>query len=130
MVSEGQLAWLVEASYKPGQVTQRLIDSSNLESIEWVDQSFQPYYLTKHQQGEPVRKIDLLTGNEVTLYKVNYAGKPPKDMQGWELDIDPALSYAYDKGLRFGILHRFTGQGCRCLRLGLLKRKVWWCVWG
>jgi DNA polymerase I len=82
-----------------------------LESIDWVDQSFQPYYLTKHEQGEPVRKIDLFTGNEVTLHKVNYAGKPPKDMQGWELDIDPALSYSYDKGLRFGVLHCLTDRG-------------------
>ncbi len=111
MVSEGQVAWLVGATYKTGLVTLRLITSHDLKSVEWDDRNFQPYYLTSQQHGEPVKKIDLFTGNELTLCKVRYTGKPPKDTKGWELDIDPALSYAYDKGLRFGALHRFNDQG-------------------
>ena len=109
MVSEGQLAWLVGASYKPGRTNLRLITSEDLQPIEWVDSNFQPYYLNTRKQGEPVKKIDLFTGNELTLYKVTYAVKPPKDAGSWEEDIDPALSYAYDNGLRFGVLHRFEG---------------------
>ena len=101
----------VGATYKTGLVTLRLITSPDLQSIEWVERDFQPYYLTTQKQNEPVKKIDLFTGNELTLYKVTYTGKPSKDTKAWQLDIDPALSYAYDKGLRFGILHRFNGNG-------------------
>ena len=111
MISEGELAWLVGATYKMGQVTLRLFSSPELEPIEWVDKDFQPYYLTSHEQGEPVRKIDLFTGKELKLKKVIFTGKPAKNTKGWELDVDPPLSYAYDKGLRFGILHRFEGDG-------------------
>ncbi|MGA2790325.1 MAG: DNA polymerase domain-containing protein [Candidatus Bathyarchaeia archaeon] len=111
MIPEGQSAWLVGATYKTGLVTLRLITSPGLESIEWIERDFQPYYLTTQKQGEPVKKIDLFTGNELTLNKVTYTGKPSKDTKAWELDIDPALSYAYDKGLRFGILHRFSENG-------------------
>ena len=110
MVSEGQSAWLVDVSYKTGQVTLRLVTSPGLKPIDWVDRDFQPYYLTTHQQGEPVKKLDLFTGNELELRKVNLRGKPAKDVKAWESDIDPAMSYAYDKGLRFGTLHRFSGN--------------------
>lgn len=110
MVSEGQLAWLVGAAYKTGQVKLRLITSQDLELIEWVDSGFQPYYLTKHEQGEPVRKLDLFTGKELQLWKSNLSGKLAKGTEGWESDLDPAMSYAYDNGLRFGVLHRFTGK--------------------
>jgi len=111
LISKGQLAWLVGSSYKPGQVTLKLFASLDLKPIDWADRGFQPYYLTPHGQGEPVKKIDLFTGNELTLYKITYTGKPSKDMKAWELDIDPALSYAYDKRLRFGVLHRFSDRG-------------------
>ncbi len=111
MVPEGKSAWLVGATYKTGLITLKLITSPDLESIEWVEREFQPYYLTTQKQGEPVKKIDLFTGNELTLNKVTYTGKPSKDTKAWELDIDPALSYAYDNGLRFGILHRFSDNG-------------------
>ncbi len=94
-----------------GQVNLRLITSHDLKPIEWVDKDFQPYYLTTHQQGEPVKKADLFTGNELDLRKVNLKGKPGGDVKAWELDIDPAMSYVYDNGLRFGILHRFNGNG-------------------
>ena len=33
-----------------------------------------------------------------------------KKVAGWESDIDPALSYVYDQGLRFGVLHRFEND--------------------
>jgi len=109
-LSEGQLAWLVGAIFKPGQVTLRLVDSSNQEPVEWTDRSYPPYYLSKHENGVPVKKIDLFTGNEVELRKVIFSGKLAKNTAGWELDIDPAMSYVYDNGLRFGVLHRFTGK--------------------
>ena len=112
MASDGQLAWLVNAVFKARQVTLRLITTPDLETVEWVDKDFQPYYLTKtaYEQSEPIKKVDLFTGNELTLYKVVSSGKPSKDTQVWEADIDPALSYAYDMGLRFGVFHRFNGH--------------------
>jgi DNA polymerase elongation subunit (family B) len=111
LVREGQSAWLVGATYKTGLVSLKLTTSTDLESIEWVERDFRPYYLTTEKRGELVKKLDLFTGEELTLYKVVYTGKPPKETKAWELDIDPALSYAYDKGLRFGVLHRFSDHG-------------------
>jgi DNA polymerase elongation subunit (family B) len=105
-----EYAWLVNATYDTGQVHLNLIGAKDLDQIHWVD-SFQPYYLTKQKkQGEIVKKIDLFTQNDLTLYKVNYLGRAPKEIDAWEMEVDPALSYAYDKGLRFGVLHRFEGN--------------------
>ena len=98
----------MDSSYSAGQVALNLIRASDLEPIRWIDSDFQPYYLTeKEQPSEPIKKLNLLTQKESTLYKVNYVGKAPKNIDSWELEIDPALSYAYDKNLRFGTLHRF-----------------------
>ena len=110
MVSKSQSAWLVGASYRAGQVTLRLITSPDLEVIEWVDRDFQPNYLTTHGQGELVKKVDLFTGKEVSLRKVKFVGKPARGLKGWELDIDPPMSYVYDKGLRFGVLHQLRNN--------------------
>ena len=110
MTTDGDAAWLVDASYATGQVSLRFIKAGDLEPIHRIDQ-FQPYYLTEdEQQGEPVRKLNLFTQNELTLYKVNYDKRPPKDIRAWESEIDPALSYIYDKRLRFGVLHRLEGN--------------------
>jgi hypothetical protein len=88
----------------------RFISAGDLEPIHRIDQ-FQPYYLTKDEQrGEPVRKLNLFTQNELTLYKANYDKKPPKEARAWESEINPALSYIYDKRLRFGVLHRLEGN--------------------
>ncbi len=82
-----------------------------MNSIRWTDSNFLPYYLTEQdQQGESVKKLNLFTQNELTLHKVNYSRKPPKNINAWESEIDPALSYVYDKRLRFGVLHRFDGN--------------------
>jgi DNA polymerase I len=84
------------------------MSSSGLQPIEWVDRDFQPYYLRTYEHGEPIKKIDLFTGSEVRLEKVHVLRKPARSLKGWELDIDPPMSYAYDKGLHFGVLHRFS----------------------
>ena len=47
---------------------------------------------------------------EKILNKISYASKAPKNVKGWELEVDPALSYAYDQGLRFGLVHSYEGQ--------------------
>jgi len=109
-VSENESAWLVGASYRAGQVTLRLITSPDFEPIEWVDRDFRPYYLTTHEHGEPVKKVDLFTGKEVNLQKVKFIGKSARRPGGWELDVDPSMSYVYDKRLRFGILHRLRNN--------------------
>jgi len=111
LTADGDAAWLVDASYAAGQVSLRFIKAGDLEPIHWID-LFQPYYLTEDEQrGEPVRKLNLFTQNELTLYKVNYGKRPPKEVRAWELEVDPALSYIYDKRLRFGVLHRLEGNG-------------------
>ena len=106
IVVPAETAWLVDASYEAGRVTLSLI-GANLEPFRWIDSNFHPYYLTEkeHDDGKVVKKIDLFSQSERTLYKVNVTRDTPKTITGWESEIDPALSYAYDKGLRFGLLH-------------------------
>ncbi|MCJ7506652.1 hypothetical protein MUP05_09335 [Candidatus Bathyarchaeota archaeon] len=102
------MAWLVDASYNAGHVTLLLLGARDLDPIHWTDSNFLPYHLTEQdEQGESVKKINLFTQNELTLHKVNYNRKSQKDINAWESEIDPALSYVYDKRLRFGVLHRF-----------------------
>ena len=108
MVTDVDLAWLVNVSHSAGQVSLSFIRARDGEPFRWVDSNFQPYYLTKEEDGgEPIGKRDLFTQNELTLHKVSYRGRPSKSIRGWEVDIDPGLSYVYDRGLRFGVLHRF-----------------------
>ena len=108
MVQDGDSAWLVDASYSPGQVILTLLGADDLEPTRWTDTNFRPYYLTeKSHRGEPIRKVNLFTQQEKTFQKVVYSGKPPKNVDAWELEIDPALSYVYDKKLRFGVLHSY-----------------------
>ncbi len=110
MTAHGDRAWLVDASYVAGQVTLNLIGENNLTPFQWSDSSFHPYYLTEEDTiGERVTKLDLFTQNERTLNKVNIPSAKKKVI-GWESDIDPALSYVYDRGLRFGVLHRFEND--------------------
>ncbi len=52
----------------------------------------------------------MFTEKERSLTRVTYAGAPPKAHAGWELHVDPALSYVYDNGLRFGVVHAFEGN--------------------
>ena len=101
-----ETAWLVDASYEAGRVTLSLI-GANLEPFRWIDSNFHPYYLTEkqHDDGKVVKKIDLFSQNDRSLYKVYMTRDTPKIITGWESEIDPTLSYAYDKGLRFGLLH-------------------------
>ena len=106
-----EMAWLIDASYSVGRVSLSLIRAGDLEPIRWIDSNFQPYYLTDEKEhGASVKKRNLFTENEMTLYKVNYDRRPSKNVRGWELDIDPALSYVYDRRLRFGVLHRLEGD--------------------
>jgi DNA polymerase elongation subunit (family B) len=108
LIQDGESAWLIDASYSPGQVILTLLGADNLEPTRWSDANFHPYYLTeKGHRGEPIKKVNLFTQQELTLQKVIYSGKSPKNIEGWELEIDPALSYVYDKKLRFGGLHKY-----------------------
>ena len=110
-MADEDLAWLVDASYSGGVINLEFIRCSDLERISWTDTNFHPYYLTDDEQhGEPVKKRTLFGDSELTLHKLTYTGRPPKNVQGWELEIDPAMSYVYDKGLRFGVSHRFEGN--------------------
>ena len=105
MIAPTETAWLIDASYEPGRVTLNLI-GENLEPFRWIDSNFHSYYLTEKQNNDVVKKVDLFSQTDRTLYKVNVTRDTPKAIIGWESEIDPTLSYAYDKGLRFGLLHR------------------------
>ncbi len=100
----------MNASYEKRRISLNLIAAKDLEPIQWIDSSFHPYYLTEKVTDKQVEKLDLFSQKERTLYKVDLPEGSAKNLGGWELDIDPALSYAYDKGLRFGILHRFEND--------------------
>src|SRR5207249_4480907 len=76
--------------------------------IIWTDLAYRPYLLTDRQTTDnTVKKQDLFTQQERTLTRVTYTKTRPRTVKGWELDLDPALGYAYDKGLRFGLTHQF-----------------------
>lgn len=78
------MAWLVDASYNAGHVTLLLLGARDLDPIHWTDSNFLPYHLTEQdEQGESVKKINLFTQNELTLHKVNYNRKSPRDINAW-----------------------------------------------
>ncbi len=109
--ADAHRAWLVDSTYSAGQVVLSLIRASDLEPIRWIDSGFQPYYITeKESRGEPIKKLNLFTQKESAFHKVRYVGKAPKNINSWELEMDPALSYIYDKELRFGTLHQFENN--------------------
>ena len=85
-----ETAWLVDASYEAGRVTLSLI-GANLQPLRWTDSNFHPYYLTEkqHDDAKVVKKVDLFTQKERTLYKVNLTRDTPKTVTGWESEIDP-----------------------------------------
>jgi hypothetical protein len=68
-----EAGWLVNASYNAGQITLNLIEANTLEPFHWVDPNFQPYYLTEkqHNDSKVVKKVDLFSEIERSLYKVN-----------------------------------------------------------
>ncbi len=105
---EGQTAWLVDAAYDAGRVTLTLIRTDDLHQIKWSAPNFRPYYLVEAEPSkEVISKLDLFTEKERALAKVEYSKTPPKKAKGWEIDISPTLSFAYDNGLRFGVVHQF-----------------------
>ncbi len=99
-------AWLANTAYETGHITLTLLRSDNLQPFKWSDPNYRPYYLAKDEQnGKTVRKLDLFTEQERSLAKIEYSTRPATNTEGWEADIAPALSYVYDKGLRFGVVH-------------------------
>jgi len=88
-------AWLVNATYDEGRVTLTFLRNDTLYPFTWSDTKYQPYYLTENQQQSTnVKKIDLFTGQERSLAKIEYSTRPRKYTEGWEVDIATALSYA------------------------------------
>ncbi len=88
-------AWLVNATYDAGRVTLTFLRNDTSHPFTWSDTKYQPYYLTENQQQSTnVKKIDLFTGQERSLAKIEYSTRPRKYTEGWEVDIATALSYA------------------------------------
>ncbi len=99
-------AWLANCAYETGRMMLTLIREDNLQPFKWSDRNYRPYYLSENNpQKGTVKKQDLFTEHERSVLRVEYSTRPSKGTKGWEIDIPPALSYAYDKGLRFGVLH-------------------------
>ena len=92
-VVPAETAWLVDASYEAGRVTLSLI-GADLEPFRWIDSNFHPYYLTEKQpaDGEVVKKIDLFTQNERTLYKVNVTRDTSKTIGDGSQIIQPSAT--------------------------------------
>ena len=98
----------MDAAYNNSRLTLTLIRESDQQPIIWTDLAYRPYLLTDRQTTDnTVKKQDLFTQQERTLTRVTYTKTRPRTVKGWELDLDPALGYAYDKGLRFGLTHQF-----------------------
>ena len=69
-----------------------------------------------HRGGDRrLRKVDLFTQNRLTLCRVNYGKRHPKDIRAWESEVDPAFGYIYDKRLRFGNLAYELRMSCAAL---------------
>lgn len=99
------------ASYESGRITLTFLGTNDLKPFRWSDSSFRPYYLSDNESSHTaVTKTQLLTQTERSLSKVSYASKLPKNVKGWELEVEPSLSYAYDKGLHFGLVHSYDGH--------------------
>ena len=88
-------AWLANAAYETGRITLTLVRSDNLQSFKWSDPNYRPYYLAENEEEQTVKKLDLFTEHERSLAKIEYSTRPRRDTEGWEVDIAPALSYAY-----------------------------------
>ncbi len=99
-------AWLVNAVYETSRIILTLVRSDDLQPFKWSDPNYRPYYFVEDQRHEKtVKKQDLFTEQERSLAKIEYSTRLRKNTEGWEVDISPSLSYAYDNGLRFGVLH-------------------------
>ncbi len=100
--------WLANAAYENGRIILTLLGNDALQPFTWTDPKYRPYYLTEDSQREKtIKRLDLFTEQERSLAKIEYSTRPRRDTEGWEVDISPSLSYVYDEGLRFGILHEF-----------------------
>jgi DNA polymerase, archaea type len=100
--------WLANAAYENNRIILTLLRNDTLQPFTWTDPEYRPYYLTEDKQREKtVKRLDLFTEQERSLAKVEYSTRPQRNTEGWEVDISPSLSYVYDEGLRFGILHEF-----------------------
>ncbi|HZD13456.1 MAG TPA: hypothetical protein VE177_08070, partial [Candidatus Binatus sp.] len=106
---DNETGWLVDASHESGTVDLVYLRAGELQPFHWSDSSFKPYYLTDRDVpiNGAIPKLELLTGREKKLRRVYYETKPPKGAKGWELEVAPELSYAYDNQLHFGLLHTF-----------------------
>ena len=105
-----ELLWLVDAVYDNGEVTLTFIQSP-AGTLTVTHEPYEPYfYALPPSAGEEVTRQELLSGEWLKVAKV------PRTNLGsftrvWERDIDPALSYIYDKQLYFGNAYRETSTG-------------------
>ncbi len=100
--------WLVDSAYEANRTTLVFLSPDGEDTFRWVDDQFRPYFLTEGKDsGDTISKVDLFTQETRPLIRVK-GKKPAKGERVWEGDVDPALSYAYDNGLTFGMLHKFA----------------------
>ncbi len=102
--------WLVDATYGEGTVETTFIQSPE-EEITIIREPFTPYYYALPTDlGETVVRQELLSGQKLEVAKVPLS-KQVKVDRAWEQDLNPALSYIYDKQLRFGGPHKPSESG-------------------
>ena len=105
-----ELYWLVGAAYSEGNVKLTFIKSPE-HTIHVTQEPFTPYfYGLPVSTGEPVTRRELLSGKQLQVARIP-SSKQVKVDRVWERDLDPALSYVYDRQLRFGGPHQQTEDG-------------------
>lgn len=105
-----ELLWLVDAVYGNGEVTLTFIQSP-AGTLTVTREPYEPYfYALPASAGEEVTRQELLTGEWLKVAKVSHTN-PNSFERVWERDLDPALSYVYDKQLQFGTPYRPTQDG-------------------
>ena len=119
-----ELCWLVDAAYSEGFVELTFIQSPE-HSVQKTQEPFIPYYFALPASiGESVVRQELLSGQQLEVAKVPLS-KQVKVDRAWEQNLDPALSYIYDRQLRFGGPHQPTENGFQpALKVSTSQRRA------
>ncbi len=118
------LYWLVDAAYREGVIELTFVKSPE-HTVHVTQEPFIPYfYGLPSNIGEPVVKQELLSGQKLEVARIP-SSKQVRVERSWEQDLDPALSYIYDRQLRFGCPYQPTGEGFQpALEVSLSQRRA------
>jgi DNA polymerase elongation subunit (family B) len=105
-----EILWLVDAVYDNGEVTLTYVQSPS-GTLAVTHEPYEPYfYALPASAGEEVTRQELLTGEWLKVAKVPRTSAASFS-RVWEREVDPALTYIYDKQLHFGNPYQQTSAG-------------------